>query len=116
MIEVSTPSGYKVFLKDFLSFGDKRSLMAIMYENIKVKPTADAQKPDIDEIPLTFMSKVEDRALELLVVKIEKPEQVVVTTGFHKEIMSWKEEDGQAVMNKINEITALFKAPTSSTA
>lgn len=88
--------------------------MAIMYDVVKVKPTKDANNPEVEEIPMTFLAKVEDKAIELLVKKIEKPEGVVITTGFHAEIMSWKEADGQAVVDKINEITAIIKKPATT--
>lgn len=99
---ITTPSGYKVTVKDFITFGQRRELERILISASKVNP----QTQTMGEISPSALYDVQDKAVEMLVTQIEKGhEQQIIASGFVSEIASWKEEDGAVVYAKINEIT-----------
>lgn len=101
---ITTPSGYEVSIKDFLSFGEKRQLEKLIASRIKIKADSN-QKIDMAPVDASINYEMQDMAFGFLVQKIIKGEQEI-TTNLYDEIMSWPEGDGQAVFNAINEVTA----------
>ncbi len=101
---ITTPSGYEVHVKDFLSFGEKRQLEKLIASRIKVKADAD-NKVDISPVDGSVNYEMQDMAFGFLVQKILK-EGAEITTSLYDEIMSWHEADGKAVFDAINEVTA----------
>lgn len=121
---ITTPSGYKVTLKDFLPFGFKRQLEKMFYEHFKLKgedfkKAATTENKDeigasVEDISGSVLYEMQEKALEFLIDKIEIPQEEgksdLVLTDKNKimeMIYSWKEEDGNAVMVKVNEMTKL---------
>lgn len=120
---ITTPSGYQVTLKDFLPFGFKRQLEKMFYEHFKLKgedfkkAAGDTNKDEIgasvDDISGSVLYDMQEKALEFLVEKVEIKQDGGASLILSKkdEIMqavySWKEEDGQAIMDKVNELTKL---------
>lgn len=102
---LTTPSGYRVAFKPFATFGDKRQIQRVFLSAAKVNPA----KPDDVAFSADLMFAAQDEALKLLVTQIEiegtgapitDPEQILST------VQGWKEADGQAVYDRLNELTA----------
>lgn len=101
---ITTPSGFEVHIKDYLSFGEKRQLEKLIASRITVKANAN-QKVDISPVEGSINYEMQDMAFGFLVQKIVK-ESEELTTNLYDEIMSWREADGKAVFDAINEVTA----------
>src|SRR5262245_38298935 len=101
---ITTPSGYEVHLKDYLSFGEKRQLEKLIASRVMVK-TDGSQKVDIAPVEGSINYDMQDMAFGFLVLKVVKDGQEL-TANLYDEIMSWREADGQAVFNAINEVTS----------
>jgi len=109
---VTTPSKYKVFLKDYLSFGQKRELQKLIFSKLKIKPSADSEgvrRTEIEEFSVDFMQDIQDKAFNMLIEKIEI-EGKEYTDNLFELVMSWNEKDGQSVFTEIDKITAIFGA------
>jgi hypothetical protein len=110
-ILITTPSGYKVTFKPFVSFGVKRQIQRVLMASAKVDP----KDPDKIEFSPAAMLDSQDLAVKLLVERIEVkgqettyvtiPEQVLET------IQGWPEPDGQAVYDKIDQLTNSTEDP-----
>jgi len=98
---LTTPSGYEVHIKDFLSFGEKRQLEKFIASKVMVKADSKQQV----EVSGSLNYEMQDMAFSFLIQKIVKAEEEI-TTKLYDEVMSWREEDGQAVFDAINEVTS----------
>ena len=101
---ITTPSGYEVYLKDSLAFGEKRQLEKLIASHIRVKADAN-QKVDMAPIEGSVNYEMQDMAFGFLIQKIVKEGQEI-TSGLYDEVMSWKEADGTVVYEAIDKITA----------
>lgn len=98
---LTTPSGYIVEYNEFLTFGQKRDIDKMYRSHLKMNINNDKSAEMTAEPSII----AEDMAINFLVTKISKGEQQI-TSNFRQEMDSWKEEDGQAVLDVINVITA----------
>ena|SRR5258708_40206421 len=97
---LTTPSGYIVEYNEFLTFGQKRAIDKMYRSNLKMNINNDKSAEMTAEPSLI----AEDMAINFLVTKISKDGQQN-TSNFRAEMESWKEEDGQAVLDVINAVT-----------
>ncbi len=101
---ITTPSGYEVHLKDFLTFGEKRQLEKLVASKIRVKADANKQV-DIEPVEGSINYEMQDMAFNFLIQKIVKGEEEI-TAKLYEEVMSWREEDGDPVYEALDKITA----------
>jgi len=103
---ITTPSGYEVYLKEYFTFGQKRQLMKIIYAKMRIKPSGTG-KAEVQDFSVDFMQELQDQAFKMIIEKIviDKKEYI---DGLYEMVMSWKEEDGQVVYEKIDSMTELF--------
>lgn len=102
---ITTPSGYNVTIKDYMSFGASREIQRVTLSTVKVMVNGSKKEVKEDnafELSPTIYYDMQDKAIELLVEKIEKSEQVI-TSDFVKEISNWSKEDAKPVYDKIDE-------------
>lgn len=99
---ITTPSNYKVTLKDFLTFGEKRTLERTIVEGTVV----DTDSKQAPKIQGTQLYAYQDKAFEILVQKIEIEDKSYDSSNqnLYEMVMSWREEDGKAVFDKILEM------------
>jgi hypothetical protein len=90
--------------RDYLTFGEKRAIDKMYRSHMKMRMENEAASEMTAE-PILI---AEDMAMNFLITKITMGDQVI-TTDFRKAMESWKEEDGQAVVAAINEVTARQK-------
>ena len=102
---VTTPSGYKVTLKDFLSFGDKRKLLNQFLSETSIS-MSDQKNPKISDLKGNIFTKYQDFAFGLLVTQIEKDGKVL-TENLYEEVMGWREEDGDFIYKEVTKIANL---------
>ncbi len=101
---ITTPSGYEVHINDFLSFGEKRQLEKLVASKVMVKADG-KQEVDVQPVSGSLNYEMQDMAFSFLVRKIIKGEEEV-SVKLYDEVMGWKEEDGIAVFDAINEVTS----------
>jgi hypothetical protein len=110
MLSLTTPSGFIIEYREYLTFGEKRAIDKMYRSHMKMRMENDAAS----EMTAEPMLIAEDMAMNFLITKITMGDQVIIA-DFRKTMESWKEEDGQAVVTAINEVTARQKkAPISS--
>jgi len=100
-MQITTPSGYIVTLKEKLAFGETRKLQKLLVAGEKVE-IVDG-KPQQPKIDMGKAMDYADKAMAFLVVEIRKGD-VVITTDIEKEIFNWPSEDGDAVMSEVDKI------------
>lgn len=94
-VQLTTPNGYVATIKSGLTYGQYEDIQnAIIGDNIQL----DAQGKPI--INIKTIQAANQKTLELLLIKIEK--DGVVFTGTIRDL---PKKDGQAIMNRINEVT-----------
>lgn len=107
-MKITTPSKYEVHFKEYLTFGQKRVLQRLIFSQIRVTPSTDAKKSaNVNDFSVEFMQDVQDKACEMLI------EKIIINGKEHTDnlvdlVLSWRDEDGQAVYTKVDELTALF--------
>jgi hypothetical protein len=99
---ITTPSGHRVEIKDFLSFGDKRHLERMMTDAVKIRKTNDGM---ISE-PFTgsFVMDVQEEAVRRMIVGITLADGTQPTGNFKDVIDSWNSKDGQFVYDEIDRL------------
>lgn len=109
-MELKTPSGHRVFLKSFLSFGQKRDIEKVFASKVKVDPLT--QKSEVDG---SVLYDAQDLGVKYLVEKIiDKDGKEYTGDEVLSVILSWSEKDGKLVYDKIDEITAIKSVPADS--
>lgn len=100
-IELKTPSGYKVYLKPELTYGQYVTFQKIIASDMTVNPTTGASQ----DIKGSAVFEATDKVLEFLLVKIlsSKGEELPAVA---QTINDMPAKDGILVFKKINEITA----------
>ncbi len=101
-IQLKTPSGYTVFLRPFLTFGQRRELEKVWASKLKVD--ADAKRTEFDA---SAIYEAEDLAVSFLVEKILDKDGNELAGKPLETILSWPDEDGRCVYDKINEIASI---------
>lgn len=102
LIEVITPSGYKVYVKSFLSFGDYQKFQSVILSGTNIEAdSADTQSLRISGDKLI---EANQKAMELLIIKAIDPNGVLIENPVQK-VLDLPYEDGAVVMEQINEIT-----------
>lgn len=109
-MELKTPSGHRVFLKQFLTFGQKRDIEKVFASKVKVDPLT--QKSEVDG---SVLYDAQDLGVKYLIEKIiDKDSKEYTGDDILPAILSWPEEDGKLVYDKIDEITSLKVIPQQS--
>lgn len=98
---ITTPSGYKVEIKDRLTYGDKRAIKSIVLQSMRMEQKGKGDR-SVTMDDLTFAQKMEDEVFKRAIVSITKDDKLV-TGDLLKEVMSWDEEDGEMVMEHLND-------------
>jgi len=99
----TTPSGYTVYLKPYLTFRQKRELDRFLASKMMVDPINQTKKT---EIPASIYYDTQDLLLKFLIEKVTDTQNVTYTGDAAIErILSMKEEDGKMVFDKIDELT-----------
>lgn len=99
-ITFQTPAGYTVHLKPFLTFGDKRSLERVFAEGMSIDPTKGTTQASG-----TAIYAAQDKAVELMVVKIEMKGAVIEGNEILPAINTMRDDDGRAIYDKVNELS-----------
>jgi len=100
-MQITTPSGYIVTLKDKLSFGENRQLQKVLVGDAKVEMVNG--KPVEPSVAISKTIDYSDKAMGFLITKVVKGD-IVVTSDFEKEVFSWDDADGQAVLDQVAQI------------
>lgn len=102
---ITTPSGYQVTFKPFVTIGDKRQIQRVLMKTAKIDPN----DPKNMEFDSSALYDAQDLAVKLLIEKIDKPgEDAYRKTDpdeILKAVLSWPEEDGDLVYARINALT-----------
>jgi hypothetical protein len=100
-ITYTTPSGYTVHLKPFLTFGDKRALERVFAEGMSVDATNGTSQASGKAI-----YEAQDKAVELMVVKIEMEGKTIDGDQILPAIYAMQDPDGRAIYDKVNELSS----------
>lgn len=98
---ITTPSGYKVTLKEKLSFGETRDLQKFLLAGEKVEMVDG--KPQQPKVSLDRAMNYSEKAVDFLVTSIDK-NGTIISSDFNKEIYNWDEADGQAVFDQVDKL------------
>ncbi|MDQ3098892.1 MAG: hypothetical protein M3Q44_04040 [bacterium] len=102
LVELITPSGYKVYLKPYMNFGQKRDLQRMFVSRVRVDK--EMQKADLDG---SSVFDAEDAAVKIMVEKVVDQEGREYTNKDEllSLILSWQDSDAQPIYDKIEELT-----------
>lgn len=106
-IEIITPAGYKVYLKDKLKLRERLELDSIITEKLKLqigtmedKESAEQKiNKQITEIPGSVIQEQRKAALKYSLLRIVKDGQEV-KTNLYEEVLDWDEDNGGVVLSK----------------
>lgn len=99
---IETPSGYKVHLRETLTFGQKRLLQRTLLSAMKL----DAGKGSVVTMKDMDSSKaldIEEQAFGVLCDKIEADGKTI-SSDFWAVVQNWSEADGQVVFDAVDKI------------
>ncbi len=109
-VEIITPSGYKVFLRSKLTFGEYRQIEKIQASVYEI----DSKTRNL-KYSATAIYDAEDYALKRLVQKIvDQDGKEYIGDSILEFIDTWDKPDGDFLYKKINEITAGSSLPPQS--
>lgn len=100
-VEITTPSGYHVFLKPFLPYGAYLTVQKTIMAGIEI----DAQTQQIVKLDAGLMLEGNEKALELLLVKVVDPQGAVAASPLQTVLEEFPPGDGQYVMDEVDRIT-----------
>lgn len=102
LVELFTPSGYKVYLKPYMNFGQKRQLQRMFVSKVHVD--RDTKQADLDG---TSVFDAEDEAVKIMVEKVidRNGREYANKDEILSLILSWQDDDAQPVYDKIEELT-----------
>lgn len=100
-IELTTPSGYQVFVKPDLTYGQYLELQELVTSNVSV----DLEKSALEKVSGSFLIKASRKVLEYVVVKVLDPKGVEVSNPIET-VLNLPRTDGDVISEKINSITA----------
>lgn len=97
---ITTPSGYKVEIKDRLTYGDKRAIKGIVLQNMRMEQKGEGDRlVKMDDF--TFSQKMEEEVFKRAIVSITKDDKKVAG-DLLQEVYSWDEADGEMVIDYLN--------------
>lgn len=100
-VEIKTPSGYQVSIKPRLNYGQsvelKQTILAKTQMNVKDK--------SLKDLPGDVLIETNKVALKFLVVKVINPDGTIAPDPVAA-VYDMPVEDGEAVADKVDEITA----------
>ena len=101
----TTPSGHKITIKPFVTFGDKRQLSRALMDTTDIDPN----KPGDMRVKGKAMLDVQDLAVSLLIEQVELKDGTVHLGSGNQAIvdviMAMPEEDGQMIYDKIDKLS-----------
>lgn len=100
-MNIITPSGFTVELKDSLTYGDRREIKRIMTDQLKIEVGEAAGK--IEPFTASVMADIEEELFKRLIVGISDANGLNIEGDLLQVVYSWNEADGQAVFDAINE-------------
>lgn len=105
-----TVSKHKVFLKEFINYGQKRAINSILLENAPITSDISGQEQKMSQVlnPAN-MYKMQDKACEIVIEKIIKSDGKEITSNFATEILEWDSEDAEPLVEKVMSIVSLKK-------
>jgi len=99
-MELITPNKTKVYFKDSYTYGDKLEIESVLLDGVEVSGKTQEFSIDAGQ-----MRKMKKKAVDILVTKIVIGDEVI-TSDFYSEIMGLPIEDGEMVMQTIDDLTA----------
>lgn len=103
LTQITTPSGHKVFVKPYLTYGQSRELQRMWLKNIRI----DGNKREFKDFSADVQYEVQEVAVKMLVEKVVEADGTEHTgEAVLDVIMNWKAEDGKAAMDEIDRITS----------
>lgn len=100
-IELTTPHGYKVYLKPELTYGEYSTFQKMLAQDMTLDPLTGKSQ----EIKGSAVFDATEKVLEFLIVKILDPKGEEVAPN-KASVDAMPAKDGMAVFAKVNEITA----------
>lgn len=94
--EITTPSGHKIVIFDYMTGGELRKIQALYLEHISA---GDFGSPDMmKKVPVVTMMKAQELALEMLIVSVNNE-----TTDCLKKVLDFREEDLDVVIKEVDQ-------------
>jgi len=106
-IELKTPGGYTVYIKPVLTYGQFIQLQKLIASQMKIDPSTNKV---ISEYEGAILFEANRKTMEFLVAKVIDPQGAEVTNVMEA-IDNMPMEDGVAVSQKVNEISAQAQTP-----
>lgn len=97
---INTPSGHVVEFKDKLTFGDRRSVKAVMLEGMKMDMENGKAKPQPISGKIDML--MEEQIFRCAIVSIKLEGKTPATGDLLDVVYSWDDADGQAVFDYLN--------------
>ena len=84
----------------------------MMFDGIKI----DAINGSVNTSELTgkYLFDMQDRAFDVLVISIVKPDGTAVTEGLKEMVCDFSEEDGETIYNAVSKIAKLESKPQTA--
>lgn len=111
-VEVVTPSNHKVFIKESLTYGEKKQLRKFLTSHIEIdlnannsdttKAVQQAMKGNM--IKADIMLDYQDKALELSVIRIIDQSGIEHNQNILEYINNMSEKDGETIMSRVREL------------
>jgi len=92
-MEITTPNGTVVVLKDYITGRDERDIQAVLFSGMKIGQTLESIDPSV-------IAKSQDKAIEIVVVSVNGDTQDVV-----EKVLLLPREDFHVVKDAIDKIT-----------
>ena len=111
LIEFTTPSGYKAFIRPYLTYGQHRIIQGVILTGVKVDPTTQKQ-----EFDASVIYRAQDEAVKILVDKIvDKDGKEYMGFDAFNFIQTWSgNADGDALYKKVEEIGNISSIATEA--
>lgn len=106
MNEIKTQNGYTVRLKkDFVTVRESQQIQSVFLKNAKLKNF------DSADIDLSLTYEAQKKMVDILVVEIVSPKGETVKENLYDYILDMRNEDGQVIIEKLQEIAYGKKNP-----
>lgn len=104
-MQITLSNGYIVNLRDTITFGQRRKMLAPMFDGIKI----DALSGQVNTSELTgkYLFDMQDRAFDVVVMSFTKPDGTVITENLRQLVEEFSEEDGERIYNEVSRIAKL---------
>ena len=117
--EITTPNGYKAYLKGYLTYGESEQLKRVLTDEVKIKLSTNisssksvdekalaaeaSRQMEMNEIPGSIMYKAKDMAARFLITKIIGPQGNEIGAGLEA-VNKLPDVDGNFVMAEVEKI------------